>query len=269
MQPISKSKLSRYTGLKQKKYRNQLNLYSISGLNAVETAIQSKTIHIETLLIQQDQTVLARQLIENIENRKQIPVYELTQREFKQLSDERNPQGIAVIAQKQDTTFNETELNKDTFIYLDCINDPGNLGTIIRTAAWFGITQILLSPNSVDPFQPKTIRASAGLISHIQIYENVQISSLKSLKLESGYKFIGATAYGQQSLNTFKFNPSEYYGLIFGSEAHGISEQINQILDEEVSIPASGIGESLNLAASTAIFLNSYRQQIKLKAAIK
>lgn len=266
MQPISKSTLSRFAGLKQKKYRDQLNLYSISGLNAVETAIRSKTIHLEALLIRHDQIDNTIRLIEKIENRMQIPVYEISKREFDQLSDERSPQGIAVIAHKPDTSLDDIKTQKDFFIYLDRVNDPGNLGTIIRTATWFGVSKILLSPNSADPFQPKTARASAGLISHIQIYENVQTSSLKICKNINGFKLIGATVQGKQPLNEFKFIPSEKYGMIFGSEAHGISEQIIQLIDKQINIPAHGEGESLNLAASTAIFLNSYRQQIQSRA---
>ena len=262
MQSISKSLLSQYSSLKQKKYRDQLNLYSVSGFNAVETAVKSKNLQIEALLVRSDLTKQAGQL----QVKKQIPIYELTRRQFDQLSDERNPQGIALIVQKPDTKFNEAEIKSNTFIYLDRINDPGNLGTIIRTTAWFGIYHILLSPNSADPYQPKTTRASVGIISDVRIFEDVDTENLKTLKHEYNFKLIGTSAYGNQSLIDFKFSHSQKYGLIFGSETHGISNQIMDLLDEQVNIPVSGIGESLNLAASTAIFLFYYRQQIKLKA---
>ena len=261
MQPISKSILSRYTSLKQKKFRDQLNLYSISGSNAVKTAIQSKHIYIEALLIRTDQIDQAHNF-----QIKEVPVYELNSKQFDQLSDERNPQGIALVARKPDTTFNKSDLKSNIFIYLDQINDPGNLGTIIRTAAWFGITDMLLSPNSADPYQPKTARSSAGIITHIRIYENVDVENLTLLKQDYNFTLIGASAYGKQSLKDVRFNQIKKYGLIFGSEAHGISDPITELLDKQVNIPASGIGESLNLAASTAIFLFHYQQQLKLKA---
>ena len=123
----------------------------------------------------------------------------------------------------------------------------------------------MLSPNSADPYQPKTCRASAGIISHIKIYEHVEVKNLNTLKQKYGFKLIGASTYSNQSLNKFKFNQSQKYGLIFGSEAHGISDQITKILNEQVSIPVSGIGESLNLAASTAIFLFNHQLQINLE----
>lgn len=258
---ISKSMLSRYTSLKQKKYRDQLNLYSVSGFNAVETAIKSKNIKIEALLVRSDQIKQTGQFVA----KSRFPIYELTPHQFNQLSDEQNPQGIALINHKPDTFLDEALFKSDIFVYLDQINDPGNLGTIIRTAAWFGIYHIMLSPNSADPYQPKTCRASAGIISHIKIYEHVEVKNLNTLKQKYGFKLIGASTYSNQSLNKFKFNQSQKYGLIFGSEAHGISDQITKILNEQVSIPVSGIGESLNLAASTAIFLFNHQLQINLE----
>jgi len=262
VQPISKSMLSRYASLKQKKFRDQLKLYSISGFNAVETAIQSKQIQIEALLVRADQSEQANKLDVNQE----IPVYELMPKQFDQLSDERNPQGIALIARKPVTVFTANDFKSNIFIYLDQINDPGNLGTIIRTAAWFGIYNILLSPNSADPYQPKTARSSAGIITHLRIYENVDIENLTLLKQDYDFKLIGASAYGKQSLKEIRFNQTKKYGLIFGSEAHGISGPITELLDKQVNIPASGIGESLNLAASTAIFLFHYQQHFSPKA---
>ena len=260
MQPISKSILSRYTSLKQKKFRDQLNLYSISGSNAVKTAIQSKHIYIEALLIRTDQIDQAHNF-----QIKEVPVYELNSKQFDQLSDERNPQGIALVARKPDTTFNKSDLKSNIFIYLDRVNDPGNLGTIIRTAAWFGVYDILLSPDSADPYQPKTARSSAGIISHVRMYENVDAEQLSILKQNTPFNLIGASAYGKEALNAFRFNQSQKYGLVFGSEAHGISEAVSELLDQEVTIPTSGIGESLNLAASTAIFLFQFQQKIKPK----
>lgn len=262
MQPISKSMLSRYSSLKQKKFRDQLNLYTISGFNAIETAIQSSNIQIETLMVRSGQTEQSHKL--KIE--KEVTVYELTARQFNQLSDERNPQGIALIAKKPDTTFKINKFQPNIFIYLDQVNDPGNLGTIIRTAAWFGIYHILLSPNSADPYQPKTARSSVGMISHTWLYENVNPESLRILKQDAQFKLIGASAYGKQSLKRFKLNPGQKYILIFGSETHGITDQIKNLLDEQVYIPVTGIGESLNLAASTAIFLFHFQQQINPKA---
>lgn len=253
--------LNRYTSLKQKKYRDQLNLYSVSGFNAVETAIKSKNIQIEALLVRSDQTKQISQFV----NKSRFPIYELTSHQFNQLSDEQNPQGIALINHKPDILLDEAQFKSDIFIYLDQVNDPGNLGTIVRTAAWFGIYHIMLSPNSADPYQPKTCRASAGIISHIQIYEHVKVENLSTLKQKYGFKLIGASTYSNQSLSKCKFKQSQKYGLIFGSEAHGISNQIIKILNEQVNIPILGIGESLNLAASTAIFLFNYQLQINLK----
>jgi TrmH family RNA methyltransferase len=254
--------LSRYASLKQKKFRDQFNLYIISGFNAVETAILSKNIQVEALLIRSDQL----EQLKKFKTSSEILVYELNSKQFNQLSNEKNPQGIALIAHKPDTRFTRFDTKFHIFIYLDQVNDPGNLGTIIRTAAWFGVYHILLSPNSADPYQPKTVRSSVGITSHIRIYEDVEPEQLRVLKQDAQFKLIGASAHGKMSLEKFKLNPKQKYGLIFGSEAHGITDQIEDILDEQVNIPITGIGESLNLAASTAIVLFHYQNQVKFRA---
>ena len=261
MQPLSKSLLSRYTSLKYKKYRDQYNQYIISGFNAVETAIQSRDISIESLIIRDDQIQRTRQLQQSIVNQKRIPIYQLNLRQFIQLSDERNPQGVAVVVNKPANNIDPDHIAGPAFIYLDKVNDPGNLGTIIRTACWFDVKTILLSPNSADPFQPKTTRASAGLVSHIQVGENLDNSFLTVLKMKFNYKLIGASVNGDKLLTNYKFNAALKYGFVFGSEAQGISPQIDDLLDEKISIPSFGPGESLNLAASTAIFLSEYKRQ--------
>ena len=269
MLPLSKSMLSRFSSLKQKKYRDQQNLYSISGFNAVKMAVIAKNLNIGALLVRQDQIEPARQIQNLIKKNNTIPVYKLSRKEFSQLSDEQSPQGIAIIVKKPDTQIQPDKITENSIIYLDNINDPGNLGTIIRTAAWFDIRTIMLSPNSADPFQPKTTRASAGMICYVKIYENVGIPDLNLLKNNFKYKLIGATVSAKISLENYKFDNFIKCILIFGSEAKGIRPEIEELLDNKISIPAYGPGESLNLAASTAIFLFSYKQQITLKAVNK
>ena len=193
MLPLSKAMLSRFSSLKQKKYRDQQNLYSVSGFNAVKMAVIAKNLNIEALLVRQDQIEPARQIQNLIKKNNTIPVYKLSRKEFSQLSDEQSPQGIAIIVKKPDTQIQPDKITENSIIYLDNINDPGNLGTIIRTAAWFDIRTIMLSPNSADPFQPKTTRASAGMICYVKIYENVGIPDLNLLKNNFKYKLIGAT----------------------------------------------------------------------------
>ncbi|MEJ2054829.1 MAG: TrmH family RNA methyltransferase, partial [Calditrichaceae bacterium] len=262
MLPISRSLLSRYASLKKKKYRDQFKLYAISGLNAVSMAIKSASIRLEAMLVREDRVKEAESILNQTAFSDPFKIFKLSPREFGQFSDEQNPQGLALIVHKPDSEFEPDSFYARHFIYLDRINDPGNLGTIIRTAAWFDISMIFLSPGSADPFQPKTTRSSAGIISHLKVIQNVEPQILKTLNQKFNIKLIGACAHKNRALDEFKFDPNIKYGFIFGSEAHGIGDEIQPLLDAQIQIPCAGMGESLNLAASTAIFLYSFRQQI-------
>ena len=120
---------------------------------------------------------------------------------------------------------------------------------------WFGFKDILLSSNCTDPFAPKTVRSSAGYITHCRVYENIDTAGLKALRDKQEYKIIGTVAEEGQDLRTFRPANDERLILLFGSEAHGLSREARQLCERLGTIPKLGGGESLNLATSVALFL--------------
>lgn len=131
-------------------------------------------------------------------------------------------------------------------IALDHINDPGNLGTIIRIADWYGIEQIVVSDNSVDAFNPKTVSASKGSLTRVKVH----YADLHKTLVDYEGPILGADMQGKDVHN---MNALEGGILLMGSESHGISEELGVLLTERITIPRVGGAESLNVAVATAI----------------
>jgi len=139
------------------------------------------------------------------------------------------------------------------YIFLDRINDPGNLGTIIRIADWFGFDGIVCSKGSVDIYNPKVIQASMGSIFRVPVfYEDFD---LLLPQVYQKIEIIGADMKGE-AIQTFKFPKNGF--LLMGSESHGISKGLHQYLRHKVTIPKYGKAESLNVAVATGILANQF-----------
>jgi RNA methyltransferase, TrmH family len=136
---------------------------------------------------------------------------------------------------------------------LDGINDPGNVGTIIRNADWFGVKEILLSNDCADVYNPKTIRASAGSIFHLSMMiEDNLIRSLSSLK-QKGYRILCADITGK---NIYQYKKDEKAIIVFSNEANGPSDELLNTANERVTVPKKGKAESLNVASASAVILS-------------
>lgn len=258
--PISRSNLSRIARLKHKKYRDDQQAYLISGYFAVKTALESDRIEVSDILLRQDRTDWLQTLFAGKLHK--AAVHQLNSVQFQKISDEKNPQGIALVARKPKQPAELSGIDEPLLIYLDQINDPGNLGTIIRSAAWFGVRTLLLSPQSADPYQPKVVRSSAGLISHMRCLERVSPAHLKELADAGAYQIIGASERAKQGINQFIFKSSQKYCLVFGCEAHGISPELQPVIRQSLAIPGYGVGQSLNVAVAVALFLYHFSQNI-------
>ena len=159
------------------------------------------------------------------------------------------PGVMAVLAMKE-TDLEELE---GFAIFLDRINDPGNLGTIIRTADWFGIKNIVLSEGSVDPYNEKVVRSSMGSLFRANIYQSDDaLEDIGWLKEKKGYALTGFVLGGQPIEQK---ELADNTLLVFGSESHGLSPEIEKLLDTRYTIAGSGEAESLNLAISVGIAL--------------
>jgi TrmH family RNA methyltransferase len=253
---LSKNRLKFYQKLKQKKYRDQEDLYLISGLRAVQLALENDADKCVEIIIDESKTDHLLEL--DTGHFKEIS--SVSTKDFKALSDEKSPQGICLISKKPSTIFNSEALHKGRIIFLDRINDPGNLGTIIRSTAWFGIKDILLSSNSTDPFQPKVVRSSAGAINSIHIYENIDVDRIIEIKTK-GYKLYATALKDGQDLSLIHFEDKALF--MFGSEANGLAKEYENLCDEKIVIKKTGSGESLNLANAVSIVMYQSSQGAK------
>ena len=238
--------------LKNKKYRQQLNSYLIEGQRLVNEALMSNQI-IERVFVAEDISLSG----EMVRQLKQLDCYLISPALFSYIADTETPQGIAAVVQKPEPDWKLLTKNNDCLLLLDQIADPGNMGTIIRTAWAFNIDGIMLTSGCVDPYSPKVVRASMGGIFHLPIYE-IDEQVLDSL-IESDYKLIGS--YPDASNNIYEVDYNGPIVIVIGSEAQGISPSISERCKVKAVIPINSRVESLNAAVSCAIILSEANRQ--------
>ena len=236
------------TKLSQKKYRKEMLAFVVEGLKGVEEALS----HAEVLMLivdgaRRDEAAFAA-LIQRAQQDDVLIEYAGHKDIAAMKHTETFPGIMAVVAMPEELD----DIDDSTVIVLDRVNDPGNLGTIIRTADWFGINTIILSEGSVDPYNEKVVRSTMGSIfrAHIVQSHNI-ISDIEHLK-ETGYSI---AALDMDGTPIQKSSIAEKQVLLFGSESHGVSDELRSLVDTSYTIPGKGQAESLNLAMSVGIAL--------------
>lgn len=191
-----------------------------------------------------------QELLSALINRK-ISVRTLTTRQSEQISDTRSPQGIFARVR-----YPKLQPSPSSgVILLDGVQDPGNVGTIVRAAAWFGLGRIILVNGCADPYAPKTVRTTQGEIFTVacEVIKDA-VGTVTSLK-KSGYK-IFTTTLSADACSLYKEPFDQKCVIVLGSEAHGVSAEVMTLSDRSIMIPKLGAGESLNVAMSAAIILS-------------
>ena len=250
--------------LKDKKYRDLNNEYIIEGIKIIEEAINEKA-NIKQVVICDDcekTSNIPKDLMYEIA--KQECVY-VTSKLFESLTDVTNPQGILAVVEenivKSQIVGNEDQeidYNQDIIVALDDIQDPGNLGTILRTVDSIGINQILVSKGTADSYNPKVVRSTMGAIFRVKIIECEDLE--KTLKEIKKHKFeIVVTSL--QTKNSIYDIDYKKKVIVIGNEANGVEEKIQKIADKKVKIPMLGKTESLNASVATGIILYEYVRQ--------
>ena len=230
--------------LKQSKYRKIKNKFIAEGKrlvgeaihysNSIESIYCTKTFYSKNKNDWQALLKIRNDIIQVV-----------TDSQFKKISSTSTPSGIAALCKIAKN--NHIDFEEPKWIYLDKIRDPGNLGTILRTALWFGFKNIILSYKSVDPYNPKTIRSGMGSHFGLNLYQNTKLNDfVKTHTIISG-------ATSGESISDFK--SPEKYVLVLGNEAHGISKNIEPFIQKSVSIKRIGEGESLNLSSAASILM--------------
>lgn len=245
---ISKNQLKYFVSLGQKKYRNEAGVFLVEGRKMLEEALK-----VEADII----NIIATEHFFSIWNKE--PNEELkvvaSSKDMERISNLKNPpKVIAVIKQFR---HKPVDINSDIIVALDTINDPGNLGTIIRTCDWFGVNSILCSDDCVELYNTKVVQASMGSIFRVNVkYGDLQ-TELAELKNGHSFQLVLADANGESIyINTLKGKII----LLLGSESHGVSEDLFSLATKTIAIPKFGKAESLNVSIANAIILSELKR---------
>ena len=253
---ISKQQLKYLKSLKIKKYRLKAMQVLIEGVRLIDESLKANADIKEVYCLEEFlSNSNNKQLIVLMENKK-IPITIVDSHILDELSESINHQGLIGLASIP--SIQDSVLNINNQIILESISDPGNLGNILRTLDWFGCKNIYLSQDSTDPYNSKVIRSAMGAHFYINIVQIDIFKHIVDLK-NNDFTIVAADLEGYVLYNWL---PPEKYAIIFGNEAHGISEKIRKLIDCKITIPKQGNIESLNISMSAGIVL-SHIQNIK------
>jgi len=239
--------------LKEKKYRDISNEYIIEGIKLIEEAIE-ENVKIKKIVICEEclkDNCIEQKLLYKLAKFDCIYV---SSKIFGLLTDVVNPQGMLAVIEKDNSEEN-IKYTEDIIIVLDGIQDPGNLGTILRTVDSAGLSQIILSKTSVDAYNPKVVRSTMGAIFRVKIIEAENlVETLKNIKKHK-FKVVATSLGGEENIYEMDYNKKV---IVIGNESKGVSKEILEVADTKTKIPMLGKTESLNASIATGVMIYEY-----------
>ena len=253
---LSKNKIKIIQSLGRKKTRDSEHVFLAEGNKLVLEAIASG---LKLQLVAATQSFLEEN---NVQLKHADEVIACSPEEIKKASLLKNPQEALAVVEIPQKGLKITQLANDFTLVLDGIQDPGNMGTIIRTADWFGIKSILCSPNSVDCYNPKVIQSSMGAIFRVAVnYLDLPVFLVEAAK--QNLPVYGTFLEGE---NIYTSNLSPTGLLVMGNEGNGISEEVARFVTQKIHIPTFATNqsgsESLNVATASAICCSEFRRRL-------
>ena len=243
---ISHNKIKQIQSLKTKKGREKERLFLIEGIRCINSFLENSD-DLTEILTTRSFTSMNKKII-NLIKKKNIFHTMIPDKIMKTISDTKTPSGILGISKFYPPP--EINLKSKRWLYLYKISDPGNLGTILRSAAWFNIKNIALSKDSTDPYSPKTIRSATGAHLHLNIYQNIDYK----IYLGHDYFLLGTDQNSDDKIEKSAYKKKIV--LFLGNESEGIKVSIKKKMDKLISIERLGYGESLNVAIAGSIIMN-------------
>ena len=231
-------------GVKERKASGH---FVAEGMQCVREALTSDSgPRIETLYL----TSNGRNRVEQIADLATLNTVDVSDEVMKEMSETITPQGILAVCTIPQVSLNSIALNGTRrFIYLSEVQDPGNAGTILRSADAFAMDAVITSPGSVDMYSPKVVRSTAGSLWHIPVFESVPLDEVLSL----GVNAFSLSSEGSKNLNQYELSGDIL--AVFGNEARGLATGQNVDSIAVVNIPMPGNAESLNLSAAASIVM--------------
>lgn len=282
---VNNQRVKEVANLKQKKYRTESGTFFAEGLRAVQEAVQyadvTELFYTEAEAGRLDVVLKAAGNVpadtkEKSENKKNannnnagtakkrneaangIRMYQVDEKVMAKLSDTKAPQGVLAVIRTPEQNLRQLRPgtasdNNAPVIILDRVQDPGNLGTIIRTVDAVGALGLILLEGCVDAYSPKVVRASMGSLFHLPVVQDVTAEEALTWCYRNGYE-PAATAL-KNAQNVYKADISKKMAFLFGNEANGVAEELQAAAETRLFIPMAGLAESMNVAMAAGIIL--------------
>ena len=254
---LSKSQISFINSLKQKKYREEHQLFIAEGAKIVPELLNSDIVV--------KQVYATSEFLRNNAIPATIERFEIKENELERISSLTKANEVLAVCEIPKYKLNSDDLKGKLTLVLDDIKDPGNLGTIIRIADWFGIENIVCSSETADAFNSKVVQATMGSIARIKIHYCDLTSFVQQQITNNQQRIYGALLEGK---NIYNEKLSSEGLIVIGNESRGISEDVQKLITDKISIPSfshyktnEGQAESLNAAIATSIICSEFRRR--------
>ena len=250
---VSKSQRQFVRSLSQRKNRHDAGLFVAEGARIVQDLIRSSS-EIKTIFGTSDWLAKNRSTIPS-----SVEVHQIDERELERLSELQSPYGALALVAMRQTTFDIQAIRGKLILGLEDIQDPGNLGAIIRLCDWFGIEHILANASTVDCYNAKVVQATTGSIARVNVYYRVDFAELVSQIAKADKRVYATTLEGE---NIYQANLERDALVLFGNEGNGLSADILKSCTHRLRIPSFNSGsfgaESLNVATAASIVCSEF-----------
>ncbi len=231
-----------------KKHRDEMSMFVVEGLRFVNEIPDDYDIEFYAF----SETFYKKSDTENYKKRAEILVFK--DELFKALSKTETPQGILAVCHKKSFCLKEVLNDNGFYIIADKVNDPGNLGTIIRTADAANVTAVFITKGSVSVYNDKVLRATMGSVFHIPVIEDVDIFEMIQFLKENNIKIYAAHLKGVKT--PYELNLKDFsVAFLIGNEANGLDDEVSDCADEFIKIPILGKAESLNASVAASVLM--------------
>ncbi|WP_439424728.1 TrmH family RNA methyltransferase [Oenococcus alcoholitolerans] len=242
------SKVKLWTSLQTQKGRKQSGTYLLDGWHLVQEALNFAA-PIQAVIGTEEQ--IEKHLPEVPQG---VPAFQVTDEVARHISKTNNPQGIFAQTSLPNNSFDPQYVHSGRWLLLDRIQDPGNVGTLVRTADAAGFSGVVLSNGSADPFNPKTVRSMQGSQFHIKVIKDAELGPWISALKENDYDIYG-TSLEKDSVDYKTVYPEKNFALVLGNEGQGLDPDILKETTENLHINFLGKAESLNVAVAGGILM--------------
>lgn len=242
--------------LKDKKYRDEMGLYVVEGIKTINEAI-AEGANIQVVVICDDSDEQGELKQKMLYSLSKFDIIYVNESVFASISHVMHPQGILAVIKKKDKQ-NKIDFGQNLIVVLDDIQDPGNLGTIIRTVDSCNLSQLIISKNTADVYSPKVVRSTMSGIFRVNIIEAENLPETIDEIKNHGFKAVATTLETSKTIYDIDYNKTV---IIIGNEANGISKDVLSKADVKVKIPMQGKTESLNASVATGIVLYEAMRQ--------